>query len=131
MGRKLFLSLVPTIVMAMTVMPTFAAQGTPASGTPSPGNSIPPVVWQLVKIAPASGEELTPKDPSQFTIQFLPDGMALVQLDCNSGSGKYKIDGSSLTIGPIASTLMLCINESIDSQFGMALDQVRSFSYVE
>jgi heat shock protein HslJ len=131
MRRKLFMSLVPTIFMAMTVFPTIAAQGTPAPGTPAAGTGIPPVVWQLVKISPASGEELTPKDPSQYTIQFLPDGMALVQLDCNRGSGVYKIDGSNLTIGPIASTLMFCEEGSLDTQFGMALDQVESFAYAE
>jgi heat shock protein HslJ len=112
--------------MAMTAMPVFAAQG-----TPSPGGGIPPVVWQLSKIVPTTGAEMTLADPSRYTIQFLPDGQANIQADCNSGGGGYKIDGSKLTIGPIRTTLMACEPDSLGSQFSAALDNVESFAFAE
>ncbi len=126
MPRKLILSIVPTIVMAMTAMPVLAAQG-----TPPPGSGIPPVVWQLSKIVPATGAEMTPKDPTRYSIQFLPNGRANIQADCNSGSGGYTIDGTNLTIGPVMTTLMACEPDSLGSQFSAALDQVESFAYAE
>lgn len=45
---------------------------------------------------------------SQPTIIFGADGTVSGTTGCNQYNGTYKLDGSSITISPLASTLMLC-----------------------
>ena len=53
--------------------------------------------------------------------------------DCNRGKGTYKLapsgDGAegTLEFGPIASTMMMCPQPSLDGQVGKALSNVRTF----
>jgi heat shock protein HslJ len=128
MIRWLPLSLAPAIVIAFAVMPAFAAQGTPS---PSPGTGIAPVVWQLTRFENANGLTVEPDDPSLYTVQFLPDGKANVRADCNNGQGNYEIDGSSLMIEEIVTTLVGCPPESFGEEFVQHLQEVESFAYAE
>ncbi len=91
--------------------------------------------WQLVSIQSmddAQGSTPVP-DPSKFTVTFDKDGQAFFQLDCNRGSGGYELepagDGTegNLKFGPIATTMMMCPQPSLDQQVGKALDGVRTY----
>jgi len=126
MLRLLTLSLAPAIVVALSALPTFAAQG-----TPGPGEGITPVVWQLTRIVPPGATALVSDDPSLNTLQFLPDGKVNVRADCNSGQGNYEVDGFDLKIGPVIMTLMACAEESIGDEFAANLESVSSFAYAE
>jgi heat shock protein HslJ len=50
-----------------------------------------------------------------------------VQADCNQGAGAYTIDGSSLTIGPMAMTMMACSPDSLDGTYLQELGLVASY----
>jgi heat shock protein HslJ len=71
--------------------------------------------------------------PSHFTLAFGRDGRAALRLDCNRGSGDYKVapagDGSSgsLTFGPIATTRAMCPPPHLDQRVARDLAHVRSY----
>jgi heat shock protein HslJ len=80
--------------------------------------------WQLVSIDSADGP--TPvEDPSTFTVTFGADGHAAFLLDCNRGSGSWQAtDSGTLSFGPIAVTLMMCPQPSLDTRVAAALSGV-------
>lgn len=93
--------------------------------------------WQLVSIQSmddAQGTTAVP-DPTKFTVEFAAGGQAFFQIDCNRGKGSYTAEPSadgvsgSLTFGPIATTLMLCPQPSMDRQVSTALGEVRGYLF--
>ena len=126
---------------ALVVASTAAAAVACSSGSNSPeARSTPPALpgttWQLVSLQSmddAQGTTSVP-DPTKFTVTFDKNGTdAFFQLDCNRGKGTYKLapsgDGAegTLEFGPIASTMMMCPQPSLDGQVGKALSNVRTF----
>ena len=80
--------------------------------------------WQLVSIDSADGPTAV-KDPSTFTVTFGADGHAAFLLDCNRGSGSWQAtDSGTLSFGPIAVTLMMCPQPSLDTRVAAALSGV-------
>jgi heat shock protein HslJ len=78
-------------------------------------------VWLLRSIAGADGPVHPIADPSLFTLMLTSSGQLVVRADCNRASGGYKISGSTLSIGPIASTRAYCTTTPVDQQFLMLL----------
>ena len=95
--------------------------------TPQPGSELPIILWHLEELTDAEGTA-TPDDPARYNVQFLPDGLLAGQADCNRMRGRYEVDGDSLTIGPLASTRVLCPEGSLDNRYLAALEQVASFA---
>ncbi|EXI70689.1 MAG: META domain protein [Candidatus Accumulibacter sp. SK-11] len=101
-----------------------------ADGSPLAGTS-----WQLHAIQSMDDAQGTTKvaEPSHFTLEFGRDGRAALRLDCNRGSGDYKVapagDGSSgsLTFGPVATTRALCPPPHLDQRVARDLAHVRSY----
>ncbi|MFN8460057.1 MAG: copper resistance protein NlpE N-terminal domain-containing protein [Anaerolineae bacterium] len=93
------------------------------------GDKLTGGVWQWQQTQDNSGQVTTPADPSRYTLEFLADGAVAVQADCNRGTGKYTVDASALTFGPIAATLMGCPADSQDSEFLRQLSQVKSYLF--
>jgi heat shock protein HslJ len=91
------------------------------------GNSIPPVLWELKQMA-TGDQVVTPDNPGSYTIQFLPDNLVAIGADCNRAGGTYTIDGSSLTMSDLFSTLALCGPESISDQYLANIQDVASFT---
>ncbi|MGI9253891.1 MAG: META domain-containing protein [Thermomicrobiales bacterium] len=57
------------------------------------------------------------------TISFDANGQLAVQVDCNHGGGNWESSGNSLTIGPIATTLMGCLEASpLSVQFAQLMN---------
>jgi heat shock protein HslJ len=91
--------------------------------------------WQLVAIQSMDDTQGTTKvaDPSHFTLEVGRDGRAALRLDCNRGSGDYKIapagDGSSgsLTFGLVATTRAMCPPPHLDQRVARDLAHVRSY----
>lgn len=71
-------------------------------------------------------EMITPQIPANYTLEFLV-GTVNVKADCNTGSGKYTVKGSSITFGPIAMTRMMCQPGSLDTKFLQQLSAARTF----
>jgi heat shock protein HslJ len=70
-------------------------------------------------------ERIVPPDPTHYTLEFLPDTSVVAQIDCNRGVGKYKMDGKSIAIGPLATTRMACPEGSLDGRFVQQLEAAR------
>jgi len=70
-------------------------------------------------------ERIVPDDPTQYTLEFLPDTTVVAQIDCNRGNGKYKLDGQAIAIGPLATTRMACPPGSLDGKFSQHLEAAR------
>jgi heat shock protein HslJ len=78
--------------------------------------------WQLAAIdTSGSTTTLDPPLQARHTVAFGPEGALAIQLDCNRGrstwaAGKPRNGAGTLTIGPVASTRMLCPEPSFGNQ---------------
>ncbi len=73
-----------------------------ASTAPDPA-AIPGTTWSVSSIG-----GVATVGGSQPTIAFGADGTVSGTTGCNQYNGTYKLDGGTITISPLASTLMLC-----------------------
>ncbi|WP_086617046.1 META domain-containing protein [Erythrobacter tepidarius] len=100
----------------------------------SPGNPHPleGSEWQLTEIhTSGSTTTLTPALQARHRLAFGPDGALALQLDCNRGraswaAGKPRNGAGTLSIGPVASTRMLCPEPSFGNQVA-SLAEARSY----
>lgn len=81
--------------------------------------------WQRTEYSDDS--TIAPTDTSRYTVTFRPDGQAIIQADCNTGSAGYTLDGASLTFQPVAVSLVGCPPGSQDTVFLRDLSQVATF----
>jgi heat shock protein HslJ len=109
----------PNAALTLTAFVLSIVAMTQATPTPADQAAIPPVIWELTELAPTGAAAIEIEDSSRYTVQFLPDGEVVVRADCNQGSGTFSISKEEvpLSIGPIASTLMLCPGDSHDADF--------------
>ena len=120
------------IVAAVSTFGGAMAQDASPVASPEAGGAIPPLVWVSNDFLP-TGSMATPEQGavalgSEYWVQFLPDGGFSFRADCNGGFGSYEMDGSSLTLGPLGTTLMLCPEGGQGSEFIDALSSVTSWS---
>jgi heat shock protein HslJ len=83
--------------------------------------------WQWEKVSAADGKTTASKNPSKFLLAFSGDGKMSSSTDCNRLTGSYTVDGSKLSIGPLAGTKMAC-GESQESLYSGALAAAASFA---
>lgn len=63
--------------------------------------------WKLISYgSPANPTSAVPN--IEATVTFGSDGKLSGNVGCNSFSGDYKVDGSTITFGPVISTMMAC-----------------------
>ena len=62
-------------------------------------------------------------NPEQYTLRFESNNRLAVRADCNTCGGRYTLDGSSLSIGDMACTLIACPVPGLDTMFTSALAQ--------
>jgi len=119
-----FLGIVFLLSIAAVGCNRTAAAGKPAAGTVS----ITTGVWQLSAIQrPGGAETAVAKEPS-YTAQFGADNRIAGQAHCNRHMGKYELGPTgaiSITAG--ASTLMMCIGESIADEFLKTLGTITRY----
>jgi heat shock protein HslJ len=88
--------------------------------------------WRLVAFGSAGAE--TPALPQPpVTLQFGADGRFGGNSGCNLYGGSYQVQGTSLALSDIASTLRACLDDRITQQEGHylgALRLVRQYSLV-
>jgi heat shock protein HslJ len=88
---------------------------------------LPGVVWQWQGNVSSTGEVTRrPDDPSQYTVEFLPDGTLAIQADCNRATGAYAIAGAQIDLQIGEVTKMACRPGSLTTPFLADLDQVVS-----
>lgn len=100
--------------------------------SPEASTGIPPIVWFSNDFLPtpstAPSEEGAIALGSEYWIQFLPDGGFALRADCNGGFGSYELNGSSVSLSPLGTTLMLCPEGGQGNEFLAALTSVTSWS---
>jgi len=112
---------------AVATGPTASSQ--PVSGGQAVNiDQITNINWQwsqLQETQPAS-QSVVP-DIRKYTLTLTPDGNLAFTADCNTGSGTYTSDGTSLalTLGPI--TLAECGPDSLSSNYVSLLAEVTAF----
>lgn len=121
------------LLLAACVPITAPAEGTGEAAPEQPAaetsSGLTGVVWQWQGTLAADGTETTAADPSRYTLTFTEgDSSVSAQFDCNNGGGFYSVDGDSMTLGPLITTLMACPEESQADVFSLGLDQVVSFA---
>ncbi|UCC64504.1 MAG: META domain-containing protein, partial [Anaerolineae bacterium] len=84
--------------------------------------------WYWWSYADTAGVgDISVDDPTKYTLMLFPNGTYWILADCNSGSGRYVVDGNSLTLEPGPITLAACGPGSLDAQYLAKLGDVVSF----
>ena len=73
---------------------------------------------------------IEPAQPEAFTLTFTQDGMLYGSTDCNGFSGSYELDGTELTSGPFAMTMMFC-EGSQETEFINMVDTAQFIFFTE
>ena len=94
--------------------------------TPTGPTELVDITWKLESVARVGSAIITVPNPDQFTIRFEANSNVAVRADCNSCSGRYVLDGSSISIGPLACTRVACPMPGLDTLYTSALENVRS-----
>ena len=123
----------------LTVAAAVTAAGVPTGCAADEPRSLEGTSWQLVSLQSMDDAQgtTTVEDPSKFTVEFGKGGQAFFQIDCNRGKGTYTAEpasdglSGSLTFGPIATTLMMCPQPSLDQQVSQSLTHVRSYLFAD
>lgn len=109
------------LLVVMLALGALACDENPVGPTP-----IRNVTWKLESIERTGMATILVPNPEQFTVRFEENGNVAVRADCNSCSGRYTLEGSSLTIGNVACTLIACPAPGLDTTFSSALANVRT-----
>ena len=72
--------------------------------------------WDVAGFDDGSGAVVSPVSGSALTAVFHPDGTIEGNAGCNAFSGPYSAIGTSMTIGPLATTRMACSSPALDTQ---------------
>jgi heat shock protein HslJ len=134
--KRLIATLALSVVAAVSALGGAVAQdATPVASpaaSPEAAGGIPPLVWVSNDFLPtpstAPEEEGAVALGSAYWVQFREDGGFSFRADCNGGFGSYEMNGSSLTLGPLGTTLMLCPEGGQGNEFIDALSSVTSWS---
>jgi heat shock protein HslJ len=94
----------------------------------APTSSIALRTWQLVRIRMADGTALGTDHPAKYTLELQGDGRAMVRADCNRGSGTYRMEGRSLSFGPLATTRAACSPGSLSDRWLQQLGLVATYT---
>jgi heat shock protein HslJ len=85
------------------------------------------MVWRWMGTQMRDGSNVRP-DSDRYDLEFLAGGAVNVRADCNTGRGSYVLDGSKLSLGPVALTKMMCAQDSKDREFLRELASVTNQS---
>lgn len=86
--------------------------------------------WHLVEIRSMNDKIQAPDTPSNYTIEFLPEGTVAIKADCNRGTGSWETVGPGMIrFGPIAATRALCPPASISEAYLGQFERVRGYSF--
>lgn len=104
------------------------AENLPVVPTPPLPNNLVGRTWRWLNTT-TPVQSFRPDDPNRYTIEFLADGTAAIQADCNRVVAAYTTDGQSITITPGPSTLALCAPDSRGDLFVQQLSNAALFFY--
>ncbi len=85
-------------------------------------------VWMWLEFLENNDTITQPDMPTNYTLQFLPDGGLSVRADCNNATGTYTLNGNQLNMQILATTLAACPPESLSDEYLQLLND--SVAYV-
>jgi heat shock protein HslJ len=94
--------------------------------SPVSPSEIVDITWKLESITRVGSAIVSVPNPDQFTIRFESNNRVSVRADCNTCSGGYTLDGSSISISQLACTLIACPTPGLDALYTSALENVRT-----
>ena len=113
-------------IVVAACSPGSAANPSPsASASPAGDATLVGPTWTAISIG---GTDTVPA--SAPTMAFGADGQVQGTGGCNQYGGPYKVDGSAIEIGQLASTMMLCADASVGNQetaFFAAMDGAQTW----
>ncbi|HET9493116.1 MAG TPA: META domain-containing protein, partial [Chloroflexia bacterium] len=107
----------------LTTQQTPIAGATPGAG----GSGLTGGLWQWLR-TDMGGTSTTVPNPSQYTLELLPDGSGGIRADCNIGNLSYVLtgtDGIDITLG--VSTLVACPPGSLDTEYRRQLEEAATY----
>ena len=121
----------PALAVGVLALVVAACAATDAGAPLMPGsvNAPPPplvlpgdalltgTTWSWRETVMSDDKRIKPDAPERYTLLFQPGGAVAVRADCNRGSGRYELNGGSLSFGPMALTRAMCPPGSMDSEF--------------
>jgi heat shock protein HslJ len=115
-------------VVALTIL----AAATMLAACNVTGSGLVGSTWRVTAvttIVPAWQGVVPEAEQDRYTISFANDGTAAIKADCNQVTATYTTSpGGSIAIVPGASTLAMCLEDSMGAQFVEALSIVSEFS---
>jgi heat shock protein HslJ len=124
---------------AVILLATAACTGTAppaASGAggeppaPASAEAIQDRTWTLIQLGKAP-LIVTGDAPRPTLTLKSPEGLAQGMGGCNRFSGTYELQGRSLRFGPLISTKMACPRLDTETAYMSALEQTRSWSFID
>jgi heat shock protein HslJ len=88
--------------------------------------------WVATMINTGTGAVASVVAGSTVTAVFAEDGNLAGSGGCNTYNGPYKVDGASIEIGPLASTMMMCADPAVGQQetsYFAALDKAATCAF--
>jgi heat shock protein HslJ len=100
-----------------TGVPATGTPGAAATATMSPGGSsdLDGTKWTLVSFGP-KGAENPVVSGSKVTLEFEQPGKLGGTGGCNGYGADYQVEGNTLAVGAVVSTLMACADEAVNQQ---------------
>jgi len=74
-------------------------------------------VWKWLLFVETNNNEFVVDDPEMYTLEFLADGQVNLQADCNRAGGTYQVDGESISIEILTTTMAACPEGSRSDEF--------------
>jgi heat shock protein HslJ len=84
------------------------------------------VVWKLQSLMRNGAGTVTMSQPERYTLEFLGTTLA-VKADCNTCTGPYTLNGSSIQIGALACTRAACPADSRDQEYLAILSGAQTY----
>ena len=94
---------------------TPVAGGKPLQFELEPKPSLEGVKWDVTGYNNGRQAVVSPQTDTRLTVVF-KDGQVSGSSGCNSFHGSFKVEGNSLSIGPLATTRMMCSAEGVMAQ---------------
>ncbi|MEN9921160.1 MAG: hypothetical protein RLZZ517_138 [Candidatus Parcubacteria bacterium] len=104
----------------------------PSTDTPKNTKQISPAgqwIWEYS--VDISGKRTVPKHPENFVLTLTPEGRLTSTTDCNTVSGSYVRNGSTMNIGALVTTEKACRGETFESVYVKGLSLVSDYAYAE
>lgn len=85
------------------------------------------IKWELVSLNQKEIKKLN----KIASINFEKDNKVFGNLGCNNFFGTYKVNSTNLEIGQVGSTMMMCLDMSVENEYSKVLQNVKSYKIKE